>query len=76
MADIVYYSSIPPTGQPSIRSFSLLLMNLLLTNFFLRSQLSDPANTPKSPGQRRLFNVPMVDRDVPIVFVIALFERS
>src|SRR5437016_4626978 len=30
----------------------------------LRSQLSDHANTPKSPDQRRPFNVPTVDQDV------------
>jgi hypothetical protein len=49
---------------------------LFTNSFFTRSPLSDPANTLKSPDQRRPSNVPTEDQDVPTVSGIALCARS
>ena len=54
---------------------SKALAGKMLT-FPSRSQPSDLANTPRSRSQRRPFNVPMEDHDVPTVSGIVLFARS
>jgi len=56
--------------------FVLLIEEPYWRIFTCRSQLFALANTPRSPDQRRLFNAPMEDQDVPTAFGIASFEHS